>query len=323
MVSFQQRILSRLLGICFLLSGCSLQAQPAGNPSLPAGQAQPLVVEEHPICRVDEDTPDHFEFNQRISADVFDLRKAWRNPSDEDYLKEPNQILAPFGYELRSLAGGYTRMFQLFKGDMLLVDQITFFWQPTVRQDGTDFALFLENDHGRRMLVNLQGVEVQKDVYAVQSQPIYAGNNLVYAVDGIDQVTIWQGQTVIFSTKIDSPNPTSTSLKNFTAWDGKWVLEVPDEVFVNGESLNQQLGYPKIYNWQLIAGEPFFFFEQNGRVQISYAGEVLPGYAYDEVIHYRCCEPAAFNPAGSANMAWFYAQRGGQWQYVEAGIYGE
>ena len=54
---------------------------------------------------------------------------------------------------------------------------------------------------------------------------------------------------------------------------------------------------------------------------ISYDGEVLP-VNYDEVIHYRCCEPAAFNVGGSEQMVWFYARRDGAWYYVELGKYG-
>lgn len=35
----------------------------------------------------------------------------------------------------------------------------------------------------------------------------------------------------------------------------------------------------------------------------------------------RCCEPAAFNVAGSETMVWFHALRDGVWYYVEIGVY--
>jgi len=56
-----------------------------------------------------------------------------------------------------------------------------------------------------------------------------------------------------------------------------------------------------------------------GKIGISYAGQVLPN-AYDDVIHYHCCEPAAFNPGRNDSRVWFYARRGDVWHYVEAGL---
>jgi len=43
----------------------------------------------------------------------------------------------------------------------------------------------------------------------------------------------------------------------------------------------------------------------------------------DEVVHYKCCEPAHFNPDGSKNMVWFHARKGGYWYYVEAGVFAD
>ncbi len=53
---------------------------------------------------------------------------------------------------------------------------------------------------------------------------------------------------------------------------------------------------------------------------ISYNGKTYSN-TYDEVIHYKCCEPAAFNISNNENMVWFYALKNGFWYYVEAGIY--
>jgi len=44
-------------------------------------------------------------------------------------------------------------------------------------------------------------------------------------------------------------------------------------------------------------------------------------YQYDEVVHYDCCEAAAFNVAGNERMVWFHALRDGIWYYVEMGVY--
>ena len=55
-------------------------------------------------------------------------------------------------------------------------------------------------------------------------------------------------------------------------------------------------------------------------IGVSYSGQVLP-YTYDEVVHDRCFEPAAFNVSGNAHMVWFHGLRDGLWHYVEIGVY--
>ena len=55
-------------------------------------------------------------------------------------------------------------------------------------------------------------------------------------------------------------------------------------------------------------------------IDVSSRGEALP-YQYDEVVHYDCCEAAAFNVAGNERMVWFHALRDGIWYYVEMGVY--
>jgi hypothetical protein len=59
---------------------------------------------------------------------------------------------------------------------------------------------------------------------------------------------------------------------------------------------------------------------QDGETHAAYHGQVLP-MAYDYVFHGMCCEPAAFNVAGSGKMVWFYALKDGVWHYVEMGVY--
>lgn len=72
----------------------------------------------------------------------------------------------------------------------------------------------------------------------------------------------------------------------------------------------------------LLEDEPLVFVRWRGQVRLWYRGGLLP-VAYDDVIHGRCCEPAAFNIAGNESMAWFHALRDGTWHYVEIGVYGE
>jgi hypothetical protein len=139
----------------------------------------------------------------------------------------------------------------------------------------------------------------QHERYAVQR-----GNETVYEFT----------ELIVPGPRVDNP------VKGLWSWMGKWILEVDGQVIVNGESLEQELGYDEIFGWRLLNGQPFYFFRKENTIGVSYAGQVLP-YQYDEVIHYRCCEPAAFNVVGNEAMVWFHALRDGMWYHVEMGVY--
>jgi hypothetical protein len=94
------------------------------------------------------------------------------------------------------------------------------------------------------------------------------------------------------------------------------VLEVDGIVVIDGEIINDALGYDEIFEWHLINGKPFYFFRQGQMVGMSYAGQVLP-WRYDDVIHgFLCCDPAVYNIQSSELGVWFYARVNGVWNYV-------
>jgi hypothetical protein len=111
-------------------------------------------------------------------------------------------------------------------------------------------------------------------------------------------------------------------LKGLWSWDDHWLLEVDGFLIQDGQILNESLGYEEIFGCQLLNEKPFYYFRKGPRVGISYDGSTLPLH-YDEIIHYRCCEPAMFNNAGHEDMAWFYGLRDGTWYYVEIGAFEE
>jgi len=155
--------------------------------------------------------------------------------------------------------------------------------------------------------------------------PVRVGDSVVYARLNSDfEVEIVRANQVAYVYR----NPRTKQMAVFEAmvqgltdWDGKWVLETfEEEVIVEGQSLNEQLGYPEMFEFHIIAGKPFFFFRQNGKVRISYDGQVLP-VEYDKVHHYGCCDSVAYNPQASDRMISFFALRGDQWYFVDIGNY--
>jgi hypothetical protein len=85
-------------------------------------------------------------------------------------------------------------------------------------------------------------------------------------------------------------------------------------------TMGQALGYESVFGFTLLNGQPFYFFQQDDAIDLSYAGQTLP-YTYKTVIHNACCEAAMFNVGANDDMVWFHALRGGMWYYVEMGVY--
>ncbi len=229
-------------------------ATPTEVPGPQAFALGNLTVEEYPVVSKDLDTPNHFEFNQRILPAVLERRKIWRGQIAERRVEAANQALARFGYRLQLTDEPPRRRHDLYRGDTLVQANISTVWPISVAASGSDFALLIEDERGRR------------------------------------------------------------------SWNGHWVLEVDGQVIIDGKNLNEELGYEEIFAWQLLAGQPFYFFRKGGRIGVSYAGQTLAP-RYDDVIHDKCCEPAAFNVAGNGTMVWGYALRNGIWNYIEMGVY--
>ena len=92
------------------------------------------------------------------------------------------------------------------------------------------------------------------------------------------------------------------------------------EIYRSGESLSQLFGYDETFGFQILAGEPFFFFNKEGEIGLNYAGEELL-LGLDEVAHHYCCGFSIYNPAHFENMVAFFASRDGKRYYVEAGVF--
>ena len=92
------------------------------------------------------------------------------------------------------------------------------------------------------------------------------------------------------------------------------------EIFRNGESLSQMFGYDETFGFQVLDGEPFYFFKKGGEFGLNHAGEeVMLGF--DEIAHYYCCGFSVYNPMHYENMVTFFASREGKRYYVEAGVF--
>lgn len=275
-----------------------------------------LVVEEYPIVASGVYTPDRLEYTHLISPTILAHRQAWRGYDAPKRADIVNQTLTKFGYRLEPK----TDFYAFYQGDKLVQSGLIGFGPVTANDRGDDLALLMWNT-GEYFLARRKGIERWDGARHAYTGPVYAGDDLV----SVELDSQWKWLTVRRGTKssVTFAVPmtwTDNPVKGLWSWNGLWVLEVMGRVDVEGQSLNEQLGYDEIFNWQLLNGQPFYFFKKDNRIGVSYAGKVLP-YQYDDVIHYRCCEPALFNVGGNEMMVWFHALRDGVWYYVEMGVY--
>jgi hypothetical protein len=276
-----------------------------------------LTLEEHAVIPAAEDSPmtSGFDFKKRIPDSITEKHAGLRELSPEQVLGDLNQALAPFGYRLE--AG--SQVHQLLRNDERLSEGITHFYPIALNDDGTDFALVFEDPRGNYLLQK-DGMVEWDAARHLFIWPVYVGSDLIaveQGAEGLETVNVLRSGEVVFTlaVKPSVANP----VQSLQSYNGQWVLETSETVIIDGEDLRNMLEIDEIFNWQVLGDQPFFFFIKDGKVGLTYNGQVLP-VQYEQVIHRQCCEPAVFNPAGNSQMVWFYALKDDIWHYVELGM---
>ena len=273
-----------------------------------------LTFEEFGVINTKMDSPTHLEFNQRIPEEVLKKNQTLRENTRNERMDQANQTLAPFGYRINLNTS--SDMMDLYQKDALLVGRISWIFPASANQSGTDFALVVEEEQGKTWLVSKNMQQDWDNSLHGYTSPVFVGDELTSVeMEGFEKISVRQGKNIVYSLNV-SPNRVDNPLKKFAVWNRQWVLEVGEQLIINGASVNKSSGVDRIFNWQILKGKPFYFYQRGSRVGIHYGDQDLPVY-YDEVIHYQCCEPAAFNPEGNASIIWFYARKDGIWNYVE------
>lgn len=149
-------------------------------------------------------------------------------------------------------------------------------------------------------------------------------------------VQVSRNGEIIYSIPAGDGSPIS-SVQGLWAYSNHWILEIAHvtqkispqneisletigQIVEDGELLNERHGYDDAFGFQLMNGKPFYFFKRDNRIDISYDDQEVPlGYA--QITHYGCCSGAELNPRIAQNMVAFFAQRDGDWYYVEIGVY--
>ncbi len=135
---------------------------------------------------------------------------------------------------------------------------------------------------------------------------------------------------VVYTLPVGPPSQVP-ALRGLWTFGSHWAIEVAlptnggypytGRIIEDGVSLNDKFGYRESFGFQMIQDRPFYFFDRDGRIGVSYDGNEFP-LGYDQVPHYGCCNAAAVNPRAFDGMVTFFATRGTGWYYVGIGAFG-
>jgi hypothetical protein len=237
------------------------------------------------------------------------------NNNDEE---EPSieETLQSLGYEL---TGGPGQQ-QLYREGRLLFDPV---WKTGVYEFNTDSgpisAIVVVSQYGQEEAFLIQNDIIHQWHYSHQDPhlpPVLFQDELLWlrASDDWNHVqVIKSNQEIFYSFSIHTEPMLST--RNFINWDGHWVWVLLDFLIVDGEILNEKLGFQEIFYWKLIDDKPAYLLHKDGRAGFSYDGKILP-LEYQNIARYMCCGYAVNNPYIGDHSAHFFAERDGVWYYV-------
>ena len=292
--------------------------------------SESLTLEEYPIGKEGK-----ISITRQIKIDeaILAKRLKWREKFNRTKRRNKkiesfNKKLSPLGYELTlTNVKEWQWHCDLYQNGKMLLHNITPL-SAEINGSKTDFALVVENapnEFPLQLLIRKEGIEPYTSPAWVL-YPVFLGDKLLtiewedkefiqstipwtYMVKSNDDV-IYTGKVRHFSI----PEP----MHAFYVRNNHWILEVLNEVIIDGKSLNKKLSYDSIFRYVFFKDKPLYFFMKEGKIGISYDGKTLP-YSYDKVPHYPCCDNVGISV--NEHMLWFYGLRNSTWYYVEMGIY--
>lgn len=326
------------LFVIVLATGIGLAFVWTGKTFLFPAKTSNLVINEYRLTAAPDISTDQlvYKFAEGNQEKSLENTKAYKDYRSQimDY---NNALLEPFGYSLR----GYEQYANtdvhwsanLYHGSELVSANIDSITLVSVNASKTDFISYVDLSDGNRYMFTKGSFKPyeasQKQVYG------YVGDNRL-SMESVssdppkETIRVYLDDKLAGEYSMFLGNPTYASTNGPWTYDGHWALVLLDgkqdtqgninpvtRVIVDGQDLNEANHYDQSFQFALLSGHPFYFFQRKGKIDLSFDGKEYP-QGYDEVPHYECCSGAMLNPANSLNMIWFFARRGNDWYYVEA-----
>jgi len=279
------------------------------------------------------------EFAMQYDNSIYARRKSWRQYRDDDWnVEKYNEKLKIIDFSLvPNTECRHSPSYDLMKGDSIFAGKLEFslFSSSFFFNDTTNQFIILTS------IRNPNGPPYRKDILITNNfvkiepfphinyvrQLCFYQNGILFLHDGYREQSVLfmdihneNEAVLLLKYEIKSEYPDFIH-KNLTVKNSDWIFECEENVFVNGINIGKEKGYSKTFDYSYIDDKPFYFYEKDSLIHISYDDKSLP-YRYKNVLHYLCCEPGMLNPTSYNNMVWFYAQKENEnWYYVEMGRY--
>ena len=307
----------------------------------PAFSQEQLTYEEYLLpVTVDENTREPLkamcEFTRQYDDPIYAQRKSWREYRNNDEIWELDKCndklkIVDFSIVPSKNACWHSKTYDLMKGDSTVVSEIyffgfsSFFFNYTTNQFIILTSIKIPDGPPYREEIIITNNFVKKNPYYSHHLHFYENGILLLHDEYHKQSVVFmdihnEKDTILYEYEIKSEHPDFVH-KSLTLKDIDWIFECEENVFVNGVNLGKEKGHSKVFEYSYVDNKPFYFYEKDSLIYISYDDKTLP-YKYKKVLHYLCCEPSSLNPRSRNDMIWFYAQKeDDKWYYVEMGKY--
>ncbi len=312
-----------LSALCILiLSACSL-----------APRFQ-LTIEEHLLTGAPDISTDQlvYHFAQGNQDSLLSRTKHYKDFNSQA-IAYNQRLLEPLGYILKthpSPEGG--KYVDIYHGDQLVARDVVTMRPVSMNASQTDFVDLVDLSKGTYLFT--RELFEMRDWFVGRQPWAYVGDRVL----SLELTHLSQPVSEVRVSLADQPvyNAQFNNVSTYGAFDGPWSYgdhwalqlldaqgsaeqgwEPVDRLIQDGQDVNTVKGYDQTFQFTVLDGRPFYFYQKDGKIGISFNGrEIAKGY--DEIPHYRCCIESLLNPGNSMNMVWFFARRGTDWYYVEA-----
>jgi len=290
-----------------------------------------VTVTEYKLPEEAQDkSPTEEIFTEYVPAEALPDRKGTGGTYIQKTLENINEVIMPFGYELR--AGPESYPYDLYQDGILALKNISrlpdIYTNVSSGSEKLSFIVhtvnnldkpFYEKGNAASYLIQSDSINLWEDKppnpMLTEGRSIWVEDELL--ILGLGDHTALQvrnaNHDLLFS--FFTYFGTHIPINKYLVWDDHWILGVSDFIIMDGQILNEILGFEEVYNWYLIDDKPFYFFRKGPRTGISYDGQFLPVH-YHEIIHGYCCGLALNNPINHENSVRFFGNRDGTWYYV-------
>lgn len=300
------------------------------------------MIQEHLLSAPPDVSTDRlvFHFAEGDQDQILAATRGYKDLAAQS-LAYNRRALESFGYILKthqkSENGFSYETIEIDRGDQLLARDIITMQPVSLNASQARFISFVDLSDGTYVFTR-DGLEMQQPG-AVGNQPYaYVGNRLL----SLELTAVSPGVSRLRAYLDDQPafDVQFNNVSTYGSFDGPWsygnhwalVLldakgsteqgwEPVDRLIQDGQNVNAINGYEQTFEFSVLGGRPFYFYQKEARIGISFNGQEI-SEGYDEIPHYGCCTPAILNPGRSMNMVWFFARRGAAWYYVEAYVSG-